>query len=268
MQNQLESKAYAGFFVRLVAYGIDMLIASIVVGMVKVPFSIAAAGGADFLKSNFIFEYSFLDVLGYVGVAAYFVLMTYFAHTTIGKMLFHLEVICEKRWTFVNVLYRETVGRFLSSLLNIGYLAVIVQREKQGFHDMLCDTHVVYKNMFEKRGKTASPSVITYEEIANSAKTAEPGVTQSSFGIVEESSLLKTNEHGRQEETDVMQKEQDALSEGEQALERQVMEAAMNEEKEQTWTYYQQKQEPKPDVPSAFELTESNPVEARPENIE
>lgn len=85
MQNQLESRAYAGFFVRLVAYGIDMLVASIVVGMVKIPFSIAASGGVDFLKRNFIFEYSVLDVLGYVGVAAYFVLLTYFAHTTIGK---------------------------------------------------------------------------------------------------------------------------------------------------------------------------------------
>lgn len=282
MQNQLESKAYAGFFVRLVAYGIDMLIASIVVGMVKIPFSIAASGGADFLKSNFIFEYSFLDVLGYVGVAAYFVLLTYFAHTTIGKMLLHLEVISEKKWTFVNVLYRETVGRFLSSLLNIGYLAVIVQKEKQGFHDMLCDTHVVYKNMFEKKSKTASPSVITYEEMVNSAKTASPGEAQSSSGIVEESSFAQTDEHGRQEETDVMQKDQAALSKGDQALEsavlmdiepkqaleQQIMEAAMDEEKEQTWTYYQQKQEPKPDVPSAFELTESNPVEARPENIE
>ena len=133
MQNQLESKAYAGFFVRLIAYCVDMLIAALVVGMVKMPFSLAASSGADFLKSNFIFDYSFLDVLGYVGIAAYFVLLTYFAHTTVGKMLFHLEVECEKEWTFVNILYRETIGRFLSSLLSIGYLAVIVQKEKQDF---------------------------------------------------------------------------------------------------------------------------------------
>lgn len=102
----------------------------------------------DFLKANFIFDYNFLDVLGYIGISAYFVLLTYFAHSTPGKMMFRLEVVTSKEeWTFLNVLYRETVGRFLSSLLCIGYFAVLVQKDKQGFHDMLCDTYVVYKNM-------------------------------------------------------------------------------------------------------------------------
>ncbi len=236
MQNQLESRAYAGFFVRLVAYGIDMLAASIVVGMVKIPFSIAASGGADFLKRNFIFEYSVLDVLGYVGVAAYFVLLTYFAHTTIGKMLFHLEVVSEKKWTFVNVLYRETIGRFLSSLLNIGYLAVIVQKEKQGFHDMLCDTHVVYKNMFKKRGEPVSPSFVTFEEITNPAKTAETEVVE-----------LPSQKPGAEE---------------------QPVEPAMKEPTEQAWTYYQQKDEEKQEITSAFEPTQDNSVETKPEKIE
>lgn len=148
MQNQLDNKVYAGFFVRLVAFAIDSLIAGLIVGMVKLPFSIAAAGGVTLLKANFIFEYSFIDVLGYVGVAAYFVLLTYFSHSTLGKKLFRIEVVTTNgEWTFLNVLYRETVGRFLSSLLCIGYLAVIVTPEKRGFHDMLCDTNVVYAKM-------------------------------------------------------------------------------------------------------------------------
>lgn len=148
MQNQLENKVYAGFFVRFAAFAVDSMIAALVVGIVKFPFSIAAMGGANFLKANFIFDYSFLDVLSYVGVAAYFVLLTYFSHSTPGKMLFHLEVVTSKEeWTFWNILYRETIGRFLSSLLCIGYFAVLVQKDKQGFHDMLCDTYVVYKNM-------------------------------------------------------------------------------------------------------------------------
>ena len=148
MQNQLENKAYAGFFVRLMAYAVDSIIASLAVGIVKFPFSIAAMAGVDMLTKNFIFDYSFLDVFGYIGVAAYFVLLTYFSHSTVGKMLFRLEVTTDKKeWTFVNVLYRETIGRFLSSLLCIGYFAILVQKDKQGFHDMLCDTHVVYKDM-------------------------------------------------------------------------------------------------------------------------
>lgn len=148
MQNQLENRVYAGFFVRLVAFIIDSIIAALLAGIVKLPFSLAAMGGVEFLIANFIFEYSFLDVLGYIGVAAYFVLLTYFAHATPGKMLMRLEVVTKSgEWTFLNVLYRETVGRFLSSLLCIGYLAVFVTKEKQGFHDMLCDTYVVYAKM-------------------------------------------------------------------------------------------------------------------------
>lgn len=164
MQSQLESKeyteemkenngvsrnvVYAGFFVRLVAYVIDSLIALLAVGIIKFPFSIVAASGVSFLNANFIFHHSFLDVLGYVGVAAYFVLLTYFSHSTPGKMLFRLEVVTKTgEWTFLNVLYRETVGRFLSSILCIGYLAVLVTQDKQGFHDMLCDTNVVYAKM-------------------------------------------------------------------------------------------------------------------------
>lgn len=148
MQNHMENKAYAGFFVRLAAFAVDSLLAAVIVGIVKLPFSIAAASGVSFLKANFIFDYTFLDVLSYVGIAAYFVLLTYFSHSTPGKMLFRLEVVTQSGdWTFLNILYRETIGRFLSSLLCIGYLAVLVQQEKQGFHDMLCDTYVVYRNM-------------------------------------------------------------------------------------------------------------------------
>ena len=147
MQNQLENKVYAGFFVRFIAYAIDSMIAALLVGIVKLPFSIAS-GGVSFLKANFIFEYSLLDVFTYVGIAAYFVLLTYFAHSTPGKLLFRLQVVTKDgEWTFINILYRETIGRFLSSLLCIGYLAVIVTKQKQGFHDMLCDTYVVYRDM-------------------------------------------------------------------------------------------------------------------------
>lgn len=146
MQNQLENRVCAGFFVRLVAFAIDSFIAALIVGIVKLPFSFAPAD--SFLKENFLFDYSILDVFSYIGVAAYFVLLTYFSHSTPGKFLMGLEVITrDGSFTFINILYRETIGRFLSSLLCIGYFAVLVTKDHQGFHDMLCDTCVVYKNM-------------------------------------------------------------------------------------------------------------------------
>ncbi len=146
MQNQLENRVYAGFFVRLVAFAIDSLIIGVTMGIVRFPFVFAPAD--SFIKANFLFDNSLLDVFGYAGVAAYFVLLTYYAHSTPGKLLMGLEVITEDgNYTFINILYRETVGRFLSSLLCIGYFAVLVTKKHQGFHDMLCDSYVVYKNM-------------------------------------------------------------------------------------------------------------------------
>ena len=167
---------------RFAAFVIDSMIAGLMVGIVKIPFSIAAMSGADFLKGNFIFHYSLLDVLGYVGVAVYFVLLTYYTHSTLGKKLFRLEVVSpDKEWTFLNILYRETVGRFLSSLLFVGYLAIPVQKKKQGFHDMLCDTYVVYKNM-RMMSVTARPEEDVYgtatarpEEDVYGTVTAGPG---------------------------------------------------------------------------------------------
>ena len=41
-------------------------------------------------------------------------------------------------------LVRGTTGRLLSAFLCIGYIAVAVDRQHRGFHDMLCDTRVVY----------------------------------------------------------------------------------------------------------------------------
>ena len=45
---------------------------------------------------------------------------------------------------FLLVLYRETVGRYLSRILYAGYFLVAVDSEKRGLHDRICDTAVVY----------------------------------------------------------------------------------------------------------------------------
>lgn len=207
MQNHLENKAFAGFFVRLAAFAVDSMLAAIIIGIVKMPFSMAAAYGAGFLKADFIFEYSFLDVFSYVGIAAYFVLLTYFSHSTPGKMLFRLEVVTKSgEWTFLNIVYRETVGRFLSSLLCIGYLAVLVQGEKQGFHDMLCDTYVVYRNMADVSQKrplaAAGAGVVNGGTIPSDAGSSSQSSPAVSAFLMEESHPVPAMEqtHFEQEE--------------------------------------------------------------------
>lgn len=170
MQNQLDNRVYAGFFVRLVAYLIDSVLAVLAVSIVKIPLTFMSLAGVDALKANFLFQHSILDVVSYIGVVAYFTLLTYYTHSTPGKMLMRLEVVTTKEeWTFLNILYRESIGRFLSSLLCIGYIAVAVQDKKQGFHDMLCDTYVVYRDMIrceEKApGKRVTPQLVDGNEV-------------------------------------------------------------------------------------------------------
>lgn len=168
MQNKFENRAYANFFIRLVAFVIDNIVAHIAVGVVKLPLFAASLTGADFLSADFIFQYSVLDIITYAGVALYFTLFTYYGHTTLGKMMLGLEVISDDDdWTFINILYRETVGRFLSGILFIGYFFILAKDTHQGFHDMLCDTYVVYKNLspVKKSLPVEEPSVLeTVEE--------------------------------------------------------------------------------------------------------
>lgn len=198
MQDRMESRVYAGFFVRWVAFIIDSLVAFIAAGIIKIPFGLAAGAGLTALRSNFIFQYSFIDVIGYVGMAAYFILITYFTHTTLGKMLLNLEVVTERdEWTFLNILYRETVGRFLSGIMCIGYLAVLISSRHQGFHDMLCDTYVVYKNMQrvpapDKLAVAGGPSVEmgateTFVDVKDGMDVAEGAVAgEGSMNVPEE----------------------------------------------------------------------------------
>jgi uncharacterized RDD family membrane protein YckC len=73
--------------------------------------------------------------------------MTYYTGATLGKKLFQLKVVSveDRRMTFFEVLYRESIGRFLSGvILQLGYLLVLAQKEHRGVHDLLSDTCVIY----------------------------------------------------------------------------------------------------------------------------
>jgi uncharacterized RDD family membrane protein YckC len=167
MQTRSDSNIYAGFFVRFAAYLADSIIASILSLTLVSPLYAAKAAGMDFLGKNILFNFTIINIISYLLFVAYFVLLTYFGHSTPGKKLFRLEVITEDgEWNIINILYRETVGRFLSGLMNIGYLAIIVTDKKQGFHDKLCDTCVIYK------GAVLSEDEILKKEAAEQRKKA------------------------------------------------------------------------------------------------
>lgn len=148
MQNRSDNRIYAGFFVRLAAYLTDIIIVWCAMLVIRIPVWVTTVTSPNnFFVRDFIFRYSIKDILFYLMQAAYFILLTYFTGSTLGKKIFQIRVVsAEKRkMTFFEVAFRETVGRFLSALiLSIGYIMIAVDKKKRGLHDILSDTNVVY----------------------------------------------------------------------------------------------------------------------------
>ena len=142
-----DDRIHAGFAPRMAAYLIDLLLTGIGLMAVKAPFAIVKLlAGESLIFRELLFSYSLYDIFFYLLGKSYFVLMTYFTGSTLGKKCLHLQVVSseEKKLSFWTVLYRETIGRYLSSLLGIGYLMMLLDKEKRGLHDRLADTRVVY----------------------------------------------------------------------------------------------------------------------------
>ena len=135
---------------RFAAYVIDSVIVATGLLVVRLAWiGIGALISGTILDGNVLFHYSLKDIVLYIFKVMYFILLTWCTGTTIGKRLMNLRVVPADRsekLSFVDVLYRETIGRFLCGIsVWIGYIIVGIDKEKRGFHDMLCDTRVVYE---------------------------------------------------------------------------------------------------------------------------
>lgn len=145
----LNDVVYAGFWVRLAAYVLDNIIVFLMLLAVRLALSgMFSVMRGTVLGGNVLFHYSLKDIVLYLGQALYFILCTRYTGTTIGKRAMNLRVVNADGSTeldFLNVVYRETVGRFLCRLpMCMGYFMTGLDSEKRGIHDMLCDTRVVY----------------------------------------------------------------------------------------------------------------------------
>ena len=143
-----EAPVFAGFWVRLAAYAVD----GVIVAALLFVWRITMAGvflliSMSPFNGNVLFEYTWKDILLYLMGTVYYVLSVWLAGTTPGKWLFRLRVVSANgaELTFVDVLYRETVGKFLSgAVVCIGFIMAGFDREKRALHDILCDTRVIY----------------------------------------------------------------------------------------------------------------------------
>lgn len=177
MQDNASQKEemYAGFFIRTAAFLLDLLI----VNLVLLPVRLMAMGvslliGGSFMAAPILFHYGIVDISCYLLTVTYFILTTYFAGQTLGKRAFEICVVSKEGHApdIMNVIYRETIGRFLSSLMFIGYFMILVEAEKKSLHDYLCDTRVVYRF----RSRSLQPETKAEPEAEPEAEPgAEPG---------------------------------------------------------------------------------------------
>ncbi len=150
VNDNYSNQDYAGFWARLAAYLIDMVIVGAGLLIIRlIMLGVMWIFDGTILGGNILFHYTLKDIVLYIFKISYFVLFTYYTGTTFGKKLLNLRVVPENReekLSFIDILYRETVGRFLSGLiLWIGYIMIGLDKEKRGLHDILCDTRVVYE---------------------------------------------------------------------------------------------------------------------------
>lgn len=134
---------YAGFFIRLLAFTIDMLVTSSLANIVK------NLIGSDYDIIGSITAYG---LIFWLITILYFTLLTYFNQgQTLGKMIAGIRVISSRgeKLTFGQVVSRETFGRYVQNKLIFLYLFVAFAPRKQSLMDMICDTLVVKNSAYQ-----------------------------------------------------------------------------------------------------------------------
>ncbi len=142
----LSKNFYAGFWIRFVAYVIDMIVIYAVASLLNTL-------SFGLLNKQVDFPILGEESLSYVIVMfTYFISMTYFFSQTLGKMIMKIKVETNRgdKLNLADVVYRELVGRLLTIFLAyLPYLAVAFINKKKGLHDFIADT-VVVKEDFSK----------------------------------------------------------------------------------------------------------------------
>jgi len=151
-----DNEIYAGFFVRFFAFLIDSLIVGCITGFFGMTLGIIAFFNEEsILNKSFLFNITWLAFLIYVCKVSYYIITTYSDGSTLGKRIMRIRVVyssdMHKKLGLFDVIYRETIGKFLSGVLNLGYILIGVTNKKTALHDILCDTRVIYYTRFVVR---------------------------------------------------------------------------------------------------------------------
>jgi uncharacterized RDD family membrane protein YckC len=136
------NSSYARNLYRYAAYSIDTYIVLFISGIFTLPF----------LSNDPQTKFSSILILCSV---IYSIAFTKLKKATPGKSFFGLEVSMEDRGelTWVRVFLREAIGKLLSNIIGLGYIWILFNAKRQGWHDLLAKTVVIQVREISKTKK-------------------------------------------------------------------------------------------------------------------
>jgi uncharacterized RDD family membrane protein YckC len=143
---EVTSKQFAGFWIRLLAYIIDYVI--IFISMCILAFILGVIFSEEVNQISSEDLETLGTILGIILFYLYFWVATSVYQTTIGKRILKLKVISsnDTKISWGKAFLREIIGKILSSFVfGIGFLIIGFSKEKQGLHDIIAKTYVIYE---------------------------------------------------------------------------------------------------------------------------
>lgn len=134
----------AGFWMRFWAYLTDGIVVFSLNGVIL---QLATLIKAEQLMISY---WTLSSIIAAITFFVYFSVMTKVYGQTIGKMIFGIKVIHEDETadlSWSDIIFREVIGRFIYKsfiLLNLLYVVVAFNKDKQGIHDLFGETRVVH----------------------------------------------------------------------------------------------------------------------------
>ena len=137
------SYVYAGFMSRVWAFIIDMISIQGIFKILILPFVVFLGIG----KSDRFFSIYNLINIG-VSLGYFFLLTAFNKGQTLGKMILGIRVISEtgEDLDYIDVFYREVLGRFIMLQFMVFYIIVLFTDKKQQLGDIFAGTLVVNEN--------------------------------------------------------------------------------------------------------------------------
>ncbi|WP_332689868.1 RDD family protein [Halalkalibacter lacteus] len=137
---------FAGFWMRFWAYLLDMIILFSLNGLLIYPLIRLTNWNDLQLGGFFRLETALATLIFFL----YFAIMTKYYRQTIGKMILGLRVVStvNNQLSWTQIVFREGVGRFLHQaffFLYAIYVIVAFTNNKQGLHDKIADTYVIFE---------------------------------------------------------------------------------------------------------------------------